>query len=262
LTRVHAASEIKSTRNFLDFLQKKNGKATYSYVTLVKKEFFMKIIQHPFSNSLQLKASLFPINCFIIKEKDFCTLIDCNTKKEAEPIIQALEQTKLPLKYIIVTHGHSDHIGDIKKIRDHFPQAAICVGAKEMADSKSTTAKIKIPLEPDILLAQGDQIGSLLVQETPGHTHGSISLIDQRSFVAYVGDLLQTQGGLAISGDTRWAFPFPALATADKQAAITSTQKLIHDFPLTYIFCGHGSVVAYNEALFQKTSLRAQAKIH
>lgn len=220
----------------------------------------MKTIKHPASHTLQLTTPVFPINCYIVIEDSFCTLIDCSNRGTAKSIIQAIEKTQLPLKYIILTHAHSDHTGDIVKISAHFPKAEICIGKKEYTDSQNNVHNIRMPIEPTILLSDGEKIGSLLVQETPGHTNGSITLIDQRVNTAYVGDLLQSQGGLAISGDTRWLFPFPAMATVDKQAAIKSVEQLIEKNELHHIFCGHGAVITYAKENFDIIIARARKK--
>ncbi|MCB5953602.1 MBL fold metallo-hydrolase [Enterococcus sp. CWB-B31] len=220
----------------------------------------MKIIRYPQTYSLQLitMPRIFPINCYIILENDFCTLIDCSKNGQAKSIIKALEETDLPLKYIVITHAHSDHTGDLTKIKDHFPQAKICIGRKEFEDSSNHVKNINMPVQPDLLLDECSSIGSLSIYETPGHTNGSISLIDRRNDSAYVGDLLQTRGGLAISGDTRWLFPFPALATNNRKEAIQSVKKLTQQTQLKQIFCGHGAAVTYNEAIFESIIQRAE----
>ncbi|WP_170924794.1 MBL fold metallo-hydrolase [Candidatus Enterococcus clewellii] len=222
----------------------------------------MKIIDHSDSNALQLitMPRIFPINCYIIKERNFCTLIDCSKSGTAKSIIKAIEHTQLPLKYIVLTHAHSDHTGDIQKISAHFPEAEICIGKKEFIDSQNNVQNIRMPIRPTLLVSEGDYIGSLIVRETPGHTNGSISLIDPRVNAAYVGDLLQSRGGLAISGDIRWLFPFPAWATADKQAAIDSVKHLCQKETIHQIFCGHGPTITYSKERFEKIVTRAQEK--
>lgn len=220
----------------------------------------MKTIEYPMIQSLQLitMPTIFPINCYIVLEDEFCTLIDCSKRGMATPIIAAIEQTKLPLNYIIITHAHSDHTGDLAKIKKHFPKAKICIGKQEFIDSERPVDNIRLPAKPDILLEEGDTIGSLRVIDTPGHTNGSISLIDTRSHTTYVGDLLQTRGGLSIAGDVRWLFPFPGKATIDKKTAIQSVKKLIANEQIATIFCGHGAAVSYARDTFQQIILRAE----
>lgn len=220
----------------------------------------MKTIKHSASYALQLTTPIFPINCYIVEEDSYCTLIDCSNRGTAKSIIKAIEKTQLPLRYIILTHAHSDHTGDIQKISLHFPETEICIGKKEYEDSQNGVHNIRMPIKPTTLLSEGDRIGNLLVQETPGHTNGSITLIDQRVGTAYVGDLLQSQGGLSISGDIRWLFPFPAMATVDKHRAIQSVEQLIEKNSPKQIFCGHGSAITYTKENFDRIITRAKKK--
>ena len=84
----------------------------------------------------------------------------------------------------------------------------------------------KIKTRPDILLKEGDLIGSLLALATPGHTPGSLSFIDTRNQSLIAGDAFQTKGGVAVSGQLKLGFPFPAMATWSKQKALESAYKL------------------------------------
>src|SRR4029077_16220187 len=78
----------------------------------------------------------------------------------------------------------------------------------------------KVDWKPDRLLEPGDRVGSLEVIAAPGHTPGHIAFLDTRNRALIAGDALQTRGGLAVAGDTRPLFPFVALGTWDKTAAL------------------------------------------
>jgi hydroxyacylglutathione hydrolase len=87
-------------------------------------------------------------------------------------ILQFIASKKLTLEYIIITHYHSDHSSDSKKIKSLFPQAKIVASE---ADGK------KLALKPDTVISDGNQltIGKILVDFliTPGHTPGGICII-------------------------------------------------------------------------------------
>jgi glyoxylase-like metal-dependent hydrolase (beta-lactamase superfamily II) len=72
----------------------------------------------------------------------------------------------------VITHYHSDHSSDSKRIKSLFPQAKII--ASEV-DGK------KLALKPDIVISDGSQlkIGKIFVDflMTPGHTPGGICII-------------------------------------------------------------------------------------
>ncbi len=47
------------------------------------------------------------------------------------------------------------------------------------------------PVQPDIVLKENDEVGTLRVIHTPGHTPGSISLYDHERRVLFVGDAIR-----------------------------------------------------------------------
>ena len=75
-------------------------------------------------------------------------------------------------------------------------------------------------------MGDGDRVGSLLAIMTPGHTPGSMSFLDVRNKALIVGDAFQTRGGMAVSGQIKFWFPFPAMATWSKEISLQSAQKL------------------------------------
>jgi len=97
----------------------------------------------------------------------------------AGEIIKIIKTQNLQLKYVISTHGHSDHTAGNSKL--HF-----LFGAKIAAHNQS-----KIPC--DIQMADGDvlEVGKIHIRviHTPGHTPDSICLLvdDQKLFT---GDTL------------------------------------------------------------------------
>jgi glyoxylase-like metal-dependent hydrolase (beta-lactamase superfamily II) len=87
-----------------------------------------------------------------------------------------------------------------------------------------------------------NQIGSLVVFDTPGHTPGHISLLDPRSDTLIAGDAVLTQGRVAVSGDLVLRWPFPALSTWNKPLAVNSAERLLAQRP-SRLATGHGPVV-------------------
>lgn len=94
--------------------------------------------------------------------------------------------------------------------------------------------------KPHHLLTGGETIGSLLAIPTPGHTPGSMSFLDTRNGIIIAGDAFQLRGGIAVSGQVKWTFPFPAFATWNKEEAIKSAQLLADKAP-SCLAVGHGN---------------------
>ncbi|MCY8281037.1 MBL fold metallo-hydrolase, partial [Bacillus inaquosorum] len=97
-----------------------------------------------------------------------------------------------------------------------------------------------VQTKPHHLLTGGETIGSLLAIPTPGHTPGSMSFLDTRNGIIIAGDAFQLRGGIAVSGQVKWTFPFPAFATWNKEEAIKSAQLLADKAP-SCLAVGHGN---------------------
>jgi hydroxyacylglutathione hydrolase len=101
------------------------------------------------------------------------------------------------LKYIVSTHGHWDHIGDNARVAEHTgAQIAVHpLDAHRLTDPAPLWAPFEIPPSvPAVDLAEGGEIrvGSVRLQvlHTPGHTEGSVCLLDNDLGRLYSGDTL------------------------------------------------------------------------
>ena len=93
----------------------------------------------------------------------------------------------LDILYIILTHGHGDHIGGVAEHAKDFPNAKIVAHEKEaelLRDAKLNVSTEMfgrpITVEPDIYVKDGDELTvgnmTLHILDTPGHTRGGISI--------------------------------------------------------------------------------------
>ncbi len=78
----------------------------------------------------------------------------------------------LDLRYILLTHHHSDHTGDLSTVKKAFPKAQTVASA---ADGKYVSENI------DVIVSDGDHLFvgdiTLTVLLTPGHTPGGICIL-------------------------------------------------------------------------------------
>jgi glyoxylase-like metal-dependent hydrolase (beta-lactamase superfamily II) len=116
---------------------------------------------------------------------------------------------------------------------------------------------------PARLLNDGDKLGSLRIIAAPGHTPGQIAFLDERDGTLFAGDAYSVAGGIAVAGDLRPLFPFPAWGTWSFDLAIASAEKLIAVAPKR-LCVGHGASLddprnAMKDAL-RRAALRNQGR--
>ncbi|MEC1672248.1 MBL fold metallo-hydrolase [Bacillus mojavensis] len=220
----------------------------------------MRMIQNQTVRQLTFYPALFPVNCYLVEEENEVTLIDTGLPNSYKGIIQAVNQLGKPLQHILLTHAHGDHVGSLDVLSQAFPDAKVVISERDSfllkgdvslrKDEPQTPIKGGIPknikTKPDVLLAGGETIGSLLAISTPGHTPGSMSFLDTRNGIVIAGDAFQLRGGIAVSGQMRWTFPFPAFATWNKKAAVRSAERLVDKAP-SCLAVGHGHFLASPE---------------
>jgi glyoxylase-like metal-dependent hydrolase (beta-lactamase superfamily II) len=117
-------------------------------------------------------------------------LVDTGVANSAFPIEAALKGVGLGwsnVAHLILTHHHSDHIGSAADILGRAPNAAAYAGAEDIPS-------ITVP-RPIKAVADGERVFDLQIVTTPGHTAGSISVLDPATRTMVVGDAMGTSAG-------------------------------------------------------------------
>ena len=118
-------------------------------------------------------------------------------------IIARLAERDWRLVLALSTHGHWDHMGELAALVTHVrvsEQRELGVAIhpldrERLVDPQPMAAPFPIPaVVPTRDLVEGEHVRAgavdLQVLHTPGHTEGSISLLDARAGVLYSGDTL------------------------------------------------------------------------
>lgn len=198
---------------------------------------------------------LFPVNCYFVEEKDALTLIDAGLPVNAKAIMDAAAALGKPITSIVLTHAHADHVGSLDMLKAKMPDVKVYISRRDARLLRGDTAleegEVNRPIRgsvpanvatvPDVLLQDGDRIGSLYAIAAPGHTPGSMAFVDTRNGSLLTGDAFQTRGGIAVSGVVRPAFPFPAIATWSLEEGLLTARKL-HALKPSLLATGHGNM--------------------
>lgn len=235
----------------------------------------MRLINNGFLYQVTFMANVFPVNCYLVEEEDGLTLIDAALGFCTKGILKAADTIGKPITKIILTHAHEDHVGALDSIKETIPDVPVYISQRDhrlmngdrSLDQHEDQTPIKggvpknLKTRATVLLKEGDQIGSLTAIETPGHTPGSMSFLDSRTKTLIAGDGFQTRGGIAVAGDMKPWFPFPAFGTWSKQTALASAKKLIGYEP-TLLAVGHGEMLENPVKAMEKAIKNLERKLN
>jgi hydroxyacylglutathione hydrolase len=140
-------------------------------------------------------------NCFLVVDDDTskCVLIDAPDHTVA-PLLNTIDEEKLDLIGLWLTHGHFDHLADHQVVRDRFPGVPVLIhplDEPKLVDPRSRIFPLPFTIPPgkaDALLADGQvlNIGTLSARviHTPGHSPGHVAFYFETEQVLIGGDLI------------------------------------------------------------------------
>jgi hydroxyacylglutathione hydrolase len=156
-----------------------------------------------------LQVGLIMTNCYIVgcEETKQGAIIDPGGN--GENILSKVRQLGLEIKYVINTHCHFDHcvanrevIEGLKERQQQPPLLAIHRAEEPVLKSGGGAALFGLrgfsSPPPDIYLEEGDLLTlgqlKLKVLYTPGHSMGSVSLLNEEEKAVFDGDVLFNMG--------------------------------------------------------------------
>jgi len=137
-------------------------------------------------------------NCYIVGCEETLEAAVIDPGDEAERILQVAAGSNLRLKYILNTHGHFDHVGANRQVKEatgaelliHRLDAPMLDQLSTMASGFGLSAENSPP--PDRMLEGGETISfgtiDMEVIHTPGHSPGGVTFFANGS--VFVGDTL------------------------------------------------------------------------
>lgn len=216
------------------------------------------------------QINLGQVNVFLVRGQAGCVLVDAGNPDSAEAILEKLEEHGVApddVRLILITHGHTDHFGSAAALQERTgaPVAVHALDADAVRqginppDSFQPTGRLLTllmripavqrlldsnrapPCEPDVLF-EGEETrldeygvaGRVIL--TPGHSHGSVSVL-MDSGEAIVGDMVMGR----LMGLVRK--PGPPLIACDRAQNRESVRQLLALAPHT-IYVGHGGPFA------------------
>jgi glyoxylase-like metal-dependent hydrolase (beta-lactamase superfamily II) len=213
-------------------------------------------------------------NVYLIKGDTGYIQFDTGWKFDVKKYLRLLEKKKIALeeiKLIVVNHAHFDHVGALRSIKE-MTQAKVLVhekdseflikGISEEVRPLNLFTKIFLKtlpkswtlydsVEPDIVIQDEYSLADFGVNgkviHTPGHTHGTLSIIIEE------GDAII--GCLAHGFPLRLRPGFPRIAL-DEEAIWSSWQKIV-DEGAKRIYISHGkspSIKYMKKRLLKKTN--------
>ncbi len=194
------------------------------------------------------------INCFLVREDDGLTLIDTSLAGSAPGILKAARILGAPIRRIVLTHAHIDHVGSTDDLVRELAGIDFFVGQRESRlltrdfslDAGERGKKLLgfpgVKSRPALLLNDGDRVGSLQAVFSPGHTPGHMAYLDVRDGSLIAGDAFTTQMGVIVAGVFKFYLPFPALFSWNRECAAESAKKLRNVKPAR-LAVGHGETI-------------------
>ena len=174
-------------------------------------------------------GSSFSVNCYLVWDEVTRDAALFDTGLDARPVLATVENERLTLRHLFITHSHSDHVAALGDLRRQHPKVRLHSPAKDA------------PVEQRNRPADFIHLGSLRIthRDTPGHAEDGVTYLignwpDDAPHVAVIGDALFAGSMGRVPGDAA--------------AAREIIRKQILSLPPATLLCpGHGPLTTVAE---------------
>ena len=182
-------------------------------------------------------------NCYIVWDEHTKNAAVIDPGDDGAYLADCLKKNGLTLQYILLTHGHFDHIMAAEELKKEWG-IKICACEKELEvlrDSKKNLMmdyyRKDYTLEPDLTVCDGETFEAAGVTwkviETPGHTIGSCCYYIESEDLLFAGDTL-----------FRTSYGRVDLPTGDAMSMLASVKKLLTLPETVKVYPGHMGVTS------------------
>ena len=191
----------------------------------------------------------FDQNCVVMRRRDTRSALVLDPGLQVGVVADYIEKNDLSVEYILLTHGHVDHVFGVPAIREQTGAPVYMHPLDRVQLERNPKVIRQFGLDPgqfgepiiDHDLEEGSPVGwqdlRFDVIHTPGHTEGSVAFLLADS--CFGGDTLFRHG----IGRTD-------LPGGDSQAIVASIQgKLFLLPPETIVYPGHGQPTTIGEEM-------------
>ncbi len=178
------------------------------------------------------------VNCYIIEDVETGYIAVVDPGDTAIQLKKLVDEKSDKIKYILLTHGHFDHIGYVKELTK-LTNAKVVISKKEEPFLSDTSLNLSSPffgriisnITADITLNDNDELmlGKTAIKyiSTPGHTQGSGCFIADNCI--FTGDTLM-----------KLSMGRTDLPTGDDNDMLKSLKRLYNLDENYKVYPGHG----------------------